>query len=70
MIIGHVQLHNQGNQPFGLKSAGFKLFGKKGPIQGSLKCPRNTIAAGSMLQVSHGHTTVTLCLNSCQQLFK
>jgi hypothetical protein len=51
LIIGRVQLYNDGKQPFGLRSTGFKLSGRKGPLQGKLKCPRNTIDAGSYLQV-------------------
>lgn len=51
LIIGRVQLHNSGKHPFGVKSTGFKLSGRRGPLHGSLRCPRNVIDPGSMLQV-------------------
>lgn len=62
LIIGRVQLYNDGKQPFGLRSTGFKLSGRKGPLQGNLKCPRNTIDAGSYLQVGclKGHHALQL----------
>lgn len=53
LVIGRVQLFNHGKHPFGLKSTGYKLSGRRGPLQGTLRCPRSTIDPGSMLQVWH-----------------
>jgi hypothetical protein len=60
-----VQLHNSGKHPFSLKSTGFKLSGRRGPLHGNLRCPRNVIDPGSMLQVGAFTCSAVTCCDSC-----
>lgn len=50
LVLGHVQLRNNGPQPFNFQSCGVKLAGPS-PQDCNLRCPQNVVPAGGVLQV-------------------
>jgi hypothetical protein len=51
LIMGQVQLRNNGPNPFAFQSCGVKLAGPSGPLDCNLRCPQTFVPAGGSLQV-------------------
>lgn len=54
LIMGQVQIHNRGYQPFEFETPGFRLSGVAGNMDGMMKCPQQEVPAGGSLQVWTG----------------
>lgn len=54
VIMGQVQIHNRGFEPFEFRTPGFRLTGSGGYMDSAMKCPDNQIPAGGVMQVSGG----------------
>jgi hypothetical protein len=51
VIMGQVQIHNRGFEPFVFRTPGFRLNGAAGYMDSAMKCPDNQIPAGGSMQV-------------------
>jgi hypothetical protein len=54
LIMGQVQIHNRGYEPFEFETPGFRLSGVAGNMDGMMKCPQQEVPAGGSMQVRGG----------------